>query len=94
MTRCFGFIDSVKILISSFKVLCYIQSEKIWVAVIQINTFLQKTTTCIGLKAGQIFYVNIIYIFSSILGMAFAVPFFLFYIISKSSEVGALQNCS
>ena len=33
------------------KVLCYLQSEKIWVLVQQINIFLQKTTTCIRLQA-------------------------------------------
>ena len=40
----------------------------------KVNTFLQKTTTCIGLQAEQIFSVNISYIFS-ILGVAFVVPF-------------------
>ena len=41
------------------KVLCYLQSEKIWVMLHKINTCLQKTITCIGLQAEQIFSVNI-----------------------------------
>ena len=45
----------------NFKVLRHLQSEKIWVVVMlcKINTCLQKTTTCIGLRAEQIFSVNI-----------------------------------
>ena len=39
----------------------------------KINTFLQKTTTCIGMQAKQIYSVNIKYSCFSILGVAFAV---------------------
>ena len=45
----------------------------------KINPCLQKTTTCIGLQAEQIFPVNIQYTYFSILGVAFAVPF-LYYL--------------
>ena len=38
----------------------------------------QKTTTCIGLWAVQIFSVNI-YTYFSILGVAFTVPFLCFF---------------
>ena len=45
----------------------------------KINTLLQKTNTCIGLRAKQIFLVNIKYTYFSILGMAFAVPFLCYF---------------
>ena len=41
----------------------------------KINTWLQKTTTCIGLQAEQIFSVNIWYTTFSFLGAAFTVLF-------------------
>ena len=39
----------------------------------KINTFLQKTTTCIRMQAEQIYSVNIKYTCFSIVGVAFAV---------------------
>ena len=45
----------------------------------KINTCLQKTTTCIGLRAEQMLYVNIWYTNSSILGVAFTVPFLCYF---------------
>ena len=45
----------------------------------KINTLLQKTNTCIGLRAKQIFLVNIKYTYFSILGVAFAVPFLCYF---------------
>ena len=45
----------------------------------KINTCLQKTTTCIGLQAEQIFSVNIWYTYFSILGVAFAVSFLCYF---------------
>ena len=45
----------------------------------KINTCLQKTTTCIRLRAGQIFSVNIQNIYFSILDVAFAVPFLCYF---------------
>ena len=47
----------------------------------KINVCLQKTTTCIGLQAEQIFSVNIWYTYFSILDVAFAVP--LLYYLQK-----------
>ena len=46
----------------------------------KINTSLQKTTTCIGLQAEQIFSVNILnkFFFFPILGVAFAILFLRF----------------
>ena len=41
----------------------------------KINTFLQKNTTCIRLRAKQIFFVNIKYTYFSIQGVTFAVLF-------------------
>ena len=41
----------------------------------KINKCLQKTTTCTGLQEEQIFSVNILCKYFSILGVAFAVPF-------------------
>ena len=41
----------------------------------KINTCLQKTTTCIGLRADQVFSVNIKYTYFSIWGVAFTEPF-------------------
>ena len=49
----------------------------------KINTFLQKTTTCIVLQAEQIFIVNIQYIFSQFRVWLLQ---FLFYVISKCSS--------
>ena len=48
------------------------------------NTCLQKTTTCIGLRAEEIFSVNIYqymltYTYFSILGVAFKVPFLYYF---------------
>ena len=45
----------------------------------KINTYLQKNTTCTGLRAEQIFSVNINYTYFSILGVAFAVPFLCYF---------------
>ena len=45
----------------------------------KINPLLQKTNTCIGLRAKQIFLVNIKYTYFAILGMAFAVPFLCYF---------------
>ena len=45
----------------------------------KINTCLQKTTTCIGLQAEQIFSVNR-YAYFSILDLAFAVPFLCYFL--------------
>ena len=39
----------------------------------------KKTTTCIGLQAQQIFSVNILYTYFSILGVAFAVSFLCYF---------------
>ena len=55
----------------TFKVLCNLQSEKIWVVVLQIYTCLQKTTTCTGLKAEQIFSVKVQYLYFFNLGSGF-----------------------
>ena len=53
------------------KVLCYLQSEKICVTVLQNLQILQKTTTCIGLQADQILSVNIQYIYIFNFGRGF-----------------------
>ena len=53
----------------------------------KINTFLQKTTTCIGLQVEQIFAVNREYTYFSILGVVFAVPFLCIF-------PKALASCS
>ena len=45
----------------------------------KINTCLQKTTTCIGLRAEQIFLVNKYYTYFSILGVAIVVPFLCYF---------------
>ena len=45
----------------------------------KINRFLQKTTTCTGLEAEQIFSVNTSSTHFSILEMDFAVPFLRFF---------------
>ena len=45
----------------------------------KINTCLQKTTTCIGLRAQEIFSVNIWYTYFSILGVAFVVLFLCYF---------------
>ena len=44
----------------------------------KINTCLQKTTTCIGLQAEQIFSVNIQHTFS-VVGMAFMDPYLYYF---------------
>ena len=41
----------------------------------KINNFLQKTTTCIGLQAEQIFSIKIWYTYFSNFGHGFCVPF-------------------
>ena len=43
------------------------------------TTNTKKTTTCIGLQAEQIFSVNILYTYFSILGVAFAVSFLCYF---------------
>ena len=48
--------------LTCFKVLCNLQSGKIRRVVLQ-NTFLQKTTTCTGLQAEQIFSLKKLYIY-------------------------------
>ena len=45
----------------------------------KINTCLQKATTCIGLRAEQIFSFNISYTYFSILGVTFTVPFLCYF---------------
>ena len=45
----------------------------------KINTCLQKTTTCIGLRTEHIFSVNIYYTYFSIFGVAFTVPFLCYF---------------
>ena len=45
----------------------------------KINTFLQKTITCIRLRAKQIFLVNAKYTYFSILCLAFAAPFLCYF---------------
>ena len=45
----------------------------------KINTCHQKATTCIGLRAEQIFSVNKQYTCFSILGVAFTVPFLCYF---------------
>ena len=45
----------------------------------KINTCLQKATICIVLQVEQIFPVNIWYIYFSILGVVFAVPFLSYF---------------
>ena len=78
-------ILSSKIWISEFfsklfsKVSCYLQSEKIWIVVLQNYYMFAKTTTCIRLQTWQIFSVNIWYTYFSILGMALAVPFLCYF---------------
>ena len=44
----------------------------------RVNTCLRKTTTCNGLRAEQIFSVNI-YTYVSILGVAFTLPFICYF---------------
>ena len=45
----------------------------------KINTYLQKTTPCIRLRAEQIFSVDTKYTYFSILGVAFTVPFLCYF---------------
>ena len=45
----------------------------------KINKCLQKATTCTGLRAEQIFSVNIWYTYFSILGVAFTIPFLRYF---------------
>ena len=45
----------------------------------KINKCLQKATTCTGLRAEQIFSVNIWYTYFSILGVAFTIPFLCYF---------------
>ena len=66
-----------------FKVLCYLQSEKMFY---KIGTFLQKATTCIGLQAEQIFSVNIFQIWVWLLRL-------LSYVISGSSSFLFSKKC-
>ena len=51
--------DKVQEMRMYFKVLCYLQNEKIWSYKINYNTWLQKITTCIRLQAEEIVSVNI-----------------------------------
>ena len=43
----------------SLNILCYLQSEKIWVAVLQNQYMFAKTTTCIRSQGDQTFSVNL-----------------------------------
>ena len=45
----------------------------------KVNKCLQKATTCIGLRAEQIFSLNIWYTYFSILGVAFTIPFLCYF---------------
>ena len=45
----------------------------------KINTFLQKTTTCTGLQAGQIFSVSIWYTYFFNFGRGFCGPFLCYF---------------
>ena len=45
----------------------------------KISTCLQKTTTCLGLRAEKILVVSIYYTYFSILGVVFTVPLLCYY---------------
>ena len=67
----FGYVEKQLDKKAKFEVLCYLQNEKTWV----VENFLQKTTTCIGLQAEQIFSIKIWYTYFSNFGHGFCVPF-------------------
>ena len=54
---------------------CIFKVRKFESLFLKVNTYLEKTSVCIGLWVEQIFLINKQYAYFSILGVAIAVPF-------------------
>ena len=74
--------------VSSLRYYATIKVRKFELLFYKINTFLQKTTTCIGLQAEQIFPVNTWYTYFFNFGRGFCGSFSMLF----SKVPGSLQN--